>query len=130
MKEPKCINQRALILLQRESLAEHGGRSGVRHEGLLESALARPRHFWTYQANADLARLAAAYGAGLVRNHPFVDGNKRAAFLAVGLFLTLNGYQLVVDPADAARMVCALAAAEVDELELAAWIRAGMTRRY
>jgi death on curing protein len=126
MKEPKWIDQRAVVLLQGESLAAYGGRAGIRDEGLLESALARPRQLWTYEANADLARLAAAYGAGLVRNHPFVDGNKRAAFLAVGLFLGLNGYQLVVDPVEAARTVFALAANEVGELEFAAWIRSGM----
>lgn len=126
MKEPKWIDRRALVLLQRESLAAHGGRPGIRDQGLLESALARPRQLWTYEANADLGRLAAAYGVGLVRNHPFVDGNKRAAFLAVGLFLGLNGYQLVVDRADAARTMFALAADEIGELEFAAWIRIGM----
>ena len=128
MKEPKWIDPRALVLLHRESLAAHGGRAGVPDEGLLESALARPRQLWTYEANADLARLAAAYGVGLVRNHPFVDGNKRAAFLAVGLFLGLNGFQLVADPADAARTVFALAAGEMDEPEFAAWIRTCMRR--
>jgi len=126
MKEPKWIDRRALELLQRESLAAHGGRAGIRDEGLLESALARPRQFWAHEASADLARLAAAYGAGVVRNHPFVDGNKRAAFLAVGLFLGLNGHQLVVDPAEAARTVFALAADEMGELEFAVWIRTGM----
>jgi len=126
MKEPKWIDRRALMLLQRESLAAHGGRAGVRDNGLLESALARARQLWTYEANADLARLAAAYGAGVVQNHPFADGNKRAAFLAVGLFLGLNGYQLIVDPADAARTVFAVAADEMSELEFAAWIRIGM----
>ena len=129
MKEPKWIDPRALVLLHRESLAAHGGRAGVPDEGLLESALARPRQLWTYEANADLARLAAAYGVGLVRNHPFVDGNKRAAFLAVGLFLGLNGFQLVADPADAARTVFALAAGEMDEPEFAAWIRTCMRPR-
>jgi len=129
MKEPKWIDPRALVLLHRESLAAHGGRAGVPDEGLLESALARPRQLWTYEANADLARLAAAYGVGLVRNHPFVDGNKRAAFLAVGLFLGLNGFQLVADPADAARTVFALAAGEMDETEFAAWIRTCMRPR-
>jgi len=128
MKQPEWIDRRALVLLHRESLAAHGGRAGVPEEGLLESALARPRQLWTYEATADLARLAAAYGVGLVRNHPFVDGNKRAAFLAVGLFLGLNGFQLVADPADAARTVFALAAGEMDELEFAAWIRTCMRR--
>jgi len=129
MKEPKWIDRRALVLLHGESLATHGGRAGVPDEGLLESALARPRQLWTYEVDADLARLAAAYGVGIVRNHPFVDGNKRAAFLAIGLFLGLNGYRLVADPADAARTVLALAAGEIDEPAFAAWIRAAMGRR-
>jgi len=128
MKEPKWIGRRALVLLQRESLAAYGGRAGIRDEGLLESALARPRQLWSYEANSDVARLAAAYAAGLVRNHPFVDGNKRAAFLAVGLFPGLNGYQLVVDPADAATTVIALAADAMAEMDFAAWIRIGMRR--
>ena len=81
MKEPKWIDRRPLVLLHGESLAEHGGRVGVLDEGLLDSALARPRQLWSYEAKSDLARLAAGYAAGLVRNHRFVDGNKRAAFL-------------------------------------------------
>ena len=129
MKDPKWIDRRALTFLQRESVAAHGGGVGVRDHGLLESALARPRQLWTYEANVDLARLAAAYAAGLVRNHPFVDGNKRAAFLAVGLFLGLNGYQLVVDPAEAARNVFALASEEMGEMEFAGWVRIGMKPR-
>lgn len=129
MKEPKWIDQRALVLLHRESLAAHGGRAGVLDEGILESALARPRQLWSYEAKSDLARLAAGYAVGLVRNHPFVDGNKRAAFLAVGLFLGLNGFQLVADQADAARTLFALAAGEMDEQEFAAWIRTRMKRR-
>lgn len=129
MKEPKWIDRRALVLLHRESLAAHGGRAGVLDEGILESALARPRQLWSYEAKSDLARLAAGYAMGLVRNHPFVDGNKRAAFLAVGLFLGLNGFQLVADQADAARTLFALAAGEMDEQEFAAWIRTRMKRR-
>ena len=129
MKEPKWIDRRALVLLHRESLAEHGGRAGLLDEGLLESALARPRQLWSYEAKSDLSRLAAAYGAGLVCNHPFVDGNKRAAFLAVGVFLELNGFQLVADQVDAARAVLALAAGELDEQAFAAWIRTHMKPR-
>jgi death-on-curing protein len=129
MKEPEWIDRRVLVLLHQESLAEHGGRAGILDEGLLESALARPRQLWSYEAKADLARLAAGYAAGLVRDHPFVDGNKRAAFLAVGLFLGLNAFQLVADQVDAARTVFALAAGEMDEQEFAAWIRTRIRRR-
>jgi len=123
MKEPHWIDRRAMVLLQAESLAEHGGRAGVVDEGLLESALARPRQIFTYEASPDLARLAAAYAAGLVRDHPFADGNKRAAFLAAGLFLELNGLRLAVSQVDATRMVLALAAGEMKEEEFASWIR-------
>ncbi len=128
MKEPHWIDRRAMVLLHGESLAEHGGGSGAVDEGLLESALARPRQFFTYEASPDLARLAAAYAAGLVRDHPFVDGNKRTAFLAAGLFLELNGFRLTVSQVDATRAVLALAAGEMKEQEFAAWIR-GHTKR-
>jgi len=129
MKEPHWINRRALILLHGESLAEHGGRAGEGDQGLLESTLARPRQIFTYKSSSDLARLAAACAAGLVRDHPFVDGNKRAAFLAAGLFLELNGFRLDVSQVDATRAVAALAAGEMREEKFAAWIRAHTNRR-
>ena len=91
---------RSSELLHDQSLSEHGGASGLRDEGLLESALARPLNLAPY-GSPDVADLAAAYGVGLAKNHPFVDGNKRAAFLAVGLFLALNGRRLVASQADA-----------------------------
>ena len=90
----RWIGKTALMLLQAESLAEHGGLEGIRDEGLLESALARPINLNIYEGETDPARLAAAYAAGIVRNHPFADGNKRVAFLAIGLFLGLNGWRL------------------------------------
>ena len=96
----RWIDRRALELLHDESIAEHGGAPGLRDEGLLESALARPQHLAAY-GEPDLADLAAAYGAGLAQNHAFVDGNKRAAFLSVGLFLALNGQRLVATQAEA-----------------------------
>jgi death-on-curing protein len=118
----RWINPQALRLLHDESLAEHGGAPGLRDEGLLESALARPLNLVAY-GEPDHADLAAAYGAGLAQNHPFVDGNKRAAFLAVGLFLAVNGYRLVTTQADATLTILALAAGELDEAAFAAWIR-------
>jgi death-on-curing protein len=123
MKEPHWIDRRAMVLLHGESLAEHGGRAGAVDEGLLESALARPRQIFTYEASSDLARLAAAYAAGFAHDRPFVDGNKRAAFLAAGLFLELNGFRLAVSQVDATRAVEALAAGEMKEEEFASWIR-------
>ena len=128
MKGPRWVDRRALALLHAETLAEHGGRSGIVGEGRLDSALARPRQIFSYGRKHDLARLAAAYAAGLVRNHPFVDGNKRAAFLAVGLFLELNSFRLVADQVDAARNVLALAAGEINEEQFAEWVRAHMKR--
>ena len=124
----RWIDKRALLLLHGESLADHGGASGIRDEGLLDSALARPLNLVAY-GEPDLAALAAAYGFGIAKNHPFVDGNKRAAFLAVGLFLFLNGQRLKVTQADATVMVLALAAGEIDEAAFANWIRSNSKPR-
>jgi death on curing protein len=118
----KWVDKRALLLLHGESLAEHGGGEGIRDEGLLESALARPQNLDLY-GQPDFAELAASYGFGLAKNHAFVDGNKRASFLAVGLFLYLNGYRLQASQADATLTVLALAASDITEAEFAAWIR-------
>lgn len=118
----RWIDKRALLLLHDESLAEHGGASGIRDEGLLDSALARPQNLAAYGA-PDVADLAAAYGLGIAKNHAFVDGNKRAAFLAVGLFLALNGSRLHSPQADATLTMMAVAAGECDEASFARWIR-------
>ena len=123
MKALRWIDKRLLVILHDESLAEHGGASGIREEGLLDSALARPLNLLAY-GEPDLAELAAAYGVGLAKNHAFVDGNKRVAFLAVGLFLALNGYRLVASQADATLTVMSVASSEMDEAAFALWIRA------
>lgn len=119
--EPRWLNKRALLLLHVESLATFGGASGLRDEGLLDSALARPVNRHAYQPETTLAELAAGYAFGLAKNHPFVDGNKRAAFLAIGLFLAINGRRLIAGPVDAIQTIFALAAGELDEPALAAW---------
>lgn len=129
MRKPVWLDQRALALLHAESLAEHGGLWGLRDEAALESALARPRNVHAYERSVDLARLAAAYGFGLIRGHPFTDGNKRAGFLAIGLFLELNGFELKVEEVDAVKTMLDLAAGNLSEKTLAKWIRARMTRR-
>jgi death-on-curing protein len=116
------VDKQALLLLHGESLAIHGGLAGLRDEGLLDSALARPRNLAAYQI-PDLFELAAAYGVGVAKNHPFNDGNKRAAFLAVGLFLALNGYRLNAGQIDATQTMLAVAAGELDEPGLAGWLR-------
>ena len=118
----RFLSRRALELLHDESLAEHGGLPGLRDEGLLESALARPHQMVAY-GQPDVAALAAAYGFGLIRNHAFVDGNKRVAFLATGLFLGLNGLRLMTTQADATLTMLALAAGDLGEDEFAQWLR-------
>ena len=97
----RWISKPALLLLHAESLAEHGGSPGLRDEGLLDSALARPQNLLAY-GEPDAAALAAAYGSGVARNHPFIDGNKRAALLSIGLFLHLNGWRLTAIEGDVA----------------------------
>ena len=124
----RWIDQGTLILLHDESLAEHGGGAGLRDEGLLQSALARPRNLVAY-GTPDIADLAASYGTGLAKNHPFVDGNKRAAFLAVGLFLALNGHRLVSTQAEATLVMLDVAASVIDEPTFAQWIRSHITAR-
>ena len=123
MKGPKWIDPRALILLHGETLAEHGGLSGLREASTLDATLARPRHLHTYEPESDLSRLAAAYGFGIVRNHAFNDGNKRAGFLAIGLFLARNGRKLTADSIEAIAIIRRLAEGKLTELELASWIR-------
>ncbi len=124
----RWISKRALLLLHDESLAQHGGASGIRDDGLLESALARPENLAAY-GSPDLAELAALYAFGLAKNHPFIDGNKRSAFLAAGLFLALNGHRLVVAQAEATVMVLDLAAGEITEEAFANWLRAHLQAR-
>ena len=124
----RWVDKSALLLLHAESLAEHGGRAGLRDEGLLDSALARPLNLVAY-GEPDLADLAAAYAFGLAKNHPFVDGNKRAAFLGAGLFLALNGFRLRASQVDATQAMLALAADELSDEAFARWLRANVTPR-
>ena len=121
-REPIWISQDVILAVHDRQLAEHGGGSGIRDQGLLESALARPINRWSYGAD-DFAELAAAYAYGIARNHPFVDGNKRTAWVAARLFLARNGVKLAFDKGDAIRIMLALAAGELPEEELAQWFR-------
>ena len=116
------VSKEALVLLHDESLSEHGGRAGLRDAGLLDSALNRPLNLLAY-GEPDFADLAASYAVGLAKNHAFVDGNKRAAFLAVGLFLYLNGYRLRATQADATLTLLAVASGDITEAAFAAWLR-------
>jgi death-on-curing protein len=119
MSEPFWLTRQIIVAIHDEQLAIHGGAGGLRDEGLLESALDRPKNRWAYEQ----AELAAAYAFGIARNHPFVDGNKRTSLLALYTFLGVNGIDFVVAEADAAAMILALAAGEVSEESLARWIR-------
>jgi death-on-curing protein len=112
-----------------DQVREHGGMPGLRDETILESALARPRHKWTYKRKPDLASLAAAYAYGLARNHAFRDGNKRVAFLTMIVFLGLNGHDLIADDADVVTVMLRTAAGNWSEADLAKWIRSRMSPR-
>ncbi len=118
----KWINKELLINLHDESLSMHGGASGIRDEGLLDSALNRAVNLAMY-GDPSVADLAAAYGFGLVKNHAFIDGNKRVAFLSVGLFLGLNGYKLMASQVDATLTMLAVASGDLNEVDFASWIR-------
>ena len=116
------LDAQVMLAVHEEQLAEHGGGSGVRDQGLFESALNRPLNLAAY-GDPDVAALAAAYGFGLARNHAFVDGNKRTAFVAVELFLVLNGWTLMADDAACVLTMLALAAGDLREEEFAQWLR-------
>ncbi len=118
----RWIDRGSLMLLHGESLAEHGGAVGLRDRGLFESALGRPRNP-ALHGDPDIAALAASYGVGLAKNQPFVDGNKRVAFLAVGLFLALNGYRLRATQVEATLTMLDVAAGVLDEAAFADWLR-------
>jgi death-on-curing protein len=124
VKEPLWISKEALLVLHDRSIASHGGAPGLRDEGLLESVLQRPANRFHYEQISDLDELAATYVVAVASNHPFADGNKRAAFLAGGLFLLKNGRQLIAEQSDAALAVLAVAAGDRDIDQLTAWIRA------
>ena len=120
--EPVWLETEVALAIHDRQLAEHGGASGVRDAGALESALSRARNQWAYGED-DRCALAAAYGFGVARNHPFADGNKRTAWVLARLFLALNGVKISVAPEEAIRTVLALAAGELSEEELADWFR-------
>ncbi len=124
--EPIWLDTQDALAIHDRQLAEHGGGTGVRTMDMLESALSRPVNQWHYGED-DPAALAAAYAFGVARNHPFIDGNKRTAWVLARLFLVLNGHVLTFDPADAIKTVLALAAGELDEDALADWFRQRLT---
>ncbi|MDP1631307.1 MAG: type II toxin-antitoxin system death-on-curing family toxin [Caulobacter sp.] len=123
MAEPEWIEVGVVKTLHDRSIALHGGLPGFRDEGLLESALDCARNRYVYEGVEDMVDLAATYGVAVAANHPLADGNKRAAFLCVLLFLRLNGRRLTADRADATRIMLAVAAGALDIDQLAEWIR-------
>lgn len=122
MKEPTWLIKTVVLALQEEQLAEHGGQLGVRDEGLLDSALDRPKN-QCIRGTPDIYDLAAAYAYGIAKNHPFLDGNKRASLVAAEAFLNLNGHDLTAADAEVLAVWLALASGEMTEIELAEWFR-------
>jgi death-on-curing protein len=128
VKEPVWINERDALALHDHLLALHGGAAGLRDATLLESALARPREYFAYGNPSDILAMATAYNGGIVRNHPFVDGNKRTGFVVGILFLELNGYRFTASEEEAANAVLELASGNLDEPGYLAFLRANVSR--
>jgi death on curing protein len=129
MRKPVWIDERDALTLHDRLLALHGGAVGLRDDGLLNSALARPQHQFADNRDADIIDMAAASTAGIIRNHPFVDGNKRTGFLVGILFLELNGYRFTATEEDAAQAIVKLAAGVLDESHYSGFLRDNVTRR-
>lgn len=129
MKEPIWVEEADVFAIHDRVLALHGGGAGVRDETLLQSALARPRQHDAYADPPGIIDMAALYIAGVVRNHPFIDGNKRTGFVIGVLFLEMNGYRFVASEEDATQAILALAAGTLDEAGFAAWTRANAKPR-
>lgn len=121
--EPSWVSRLVLDAVHLDQLREHGGLPGVREENTLEATLARPQRRWHYEPHRDLATLAAAYGWGLVTSHPYRDGNKRTAFLAMVIFLGLNGFDLEATQEEVVTTMLAAAAGQFTDVQLASWVR-------
>ncbi|MFM7182426.1 MAG: type II toxin-antitoxin system death-on-curing family toxin [Verrucomicrobiales bacterium] len=128
MKEPVWITREILLAIQASLIARFGGLAGIRDEGLLDTALARPQQLFHYE-NPGPTEMAASYAAGIVKNHPFIDGNKRAGFMAAYTFLAANGLQLTAPEEEAVVFTLALAAGELDAAAYAAWLERSVQPR-
>jgi death on curing protein len=128
VRKPVWIEERDALAVHDRLLVLHGGAAGLRDLGLLRSALARPQQHFAYAEAADIVDMAAVYTAGIVRNHPFLDGNKRTGFVVGILFLELNGYRFAASEEDAAQAVLKLAAGTLDEAGYTGFLRANLTR--
>jgi len=129
VKEPAWLDQRDALALHEKLILLHGGAPGIRDEGLLRPALARPQQMLAYAERPDLVAMAAAYTVGIVQNHPFVDGNKRVGFVLGVLFLEINGFTFSASEEEAAQAVIGLAAGEIDEFAYVSFLRTNATRR-
>jgi death-on-curing protein len=128
-REPRWLDRQTVEAIHAMVVVQSGGSAGLRDAGLLESAIARPQQRWAYDEDADLSDLTAALGAGLARNHPFVDGNKRIAFVAAITFLELNGARFRASEAEAVLVMLDVATGKMKEQAFAAWLRQNSTRR-
>lgn len=125
--EPTWLDRPIVEALHADQILEHGGSLGIRDEGLPESALTRPQHKWHYEPGTDLATLAAAYAFGIAKNHPFIDGNKRAALVAAYTFLAINDLELEAPEPEAVNAILSTADGSLSEEDLASWIRSHLT---
>jgi len=130
LRQPKWLSRPSIDVVHEQLINEHGGSHGVRDSALIESALARPQNRFFYAASeCDLAQLAAAYGYGLVKNHGYIDGNKRVGLAALLTFLSRNGCRLVAESGEAVRVIEGVAAGDISEEELTDWIRERIAER-
>lgn len=123
MDEPTWLTRAMVEAAHDEQVREHGGLLGIRDEGLLESALSRPRHRWSFDPATDLISLAAGYGFGLTKNHAFLDGNKRIGFVAMNMFLIINGLEIETAEPDIVSTILEVASGTLDEAGLTEWLR-------
>ena len=127
-REPVWLERTVVDAVHLDQLREHGGLPGIRDENVLESALARPRNLWSHEGTTDVATLGAAYAWGIARNHPYRDGNKRIAFLAMATFVELNGYRFQAPEEEVVQIMLAIAGQRCDEAGLVKWIRSGLAK--
>ena len=123
MDEPIWLSRAMVETAHHDQVEEHGGLRGIRDDGLLESALARPRHRWSFEPETDLPSLAVSYGFGLVNNHPFLDGNKRIGFVAMNMFLLINGQEIEAPEPEVIAVMLQVAGGTLDEPGLVRWLR-------
>ena len=123
MTDPSWLTRTMIEAAHYDQVREHGGLLGVRDDGLLESALARPRHRWSFEPEADLPSLAASYGFGLIKNHPFLDGNKRIGFVAMNMFLLVNGFEVEAPEPEVIAVMLQVASGTLNESGLGEWLR-------